>query len=165
MSKDKFRTVCRKANGAPRCGGTSHMSISCCKREPTERALLHCDDAHAAVTRIVWACEHGPRTGVVCNVGWLRAWLIDRCSKKDARKSESKTPTPCPTDRQSENEKEGEDKRKRKRERNNIPRTMLLSNLPLFPTTEFIGHSLWACVVLSFLCGCCGLWEHLSFSK
>ena len=117
MSKDNFRTACREANGAPRCGGTSHMSISCCKREPTERALFHVDDAHAAVTRIVWACEHVPRTGVVCNVGWLRAWLIDRCSNKDARKSESKTPTPCPTDRQSENEKEREDKSKRKRER------------------------------------------------
>ena len=80
-------------------------------REPCS---MHGDDAHAAGTRMVWACEHGLRTGVVCNAGWLRAWLVDRCSNKDARKSERKTPTTCPTDRQSENEKEREDKRKRK---------------------------------------------------
>ena len=70
------------------------MSTSCCKREPTERALFNGDDAHAAVTRMVRACEHGRRTCVECNVGWLQAWLIDRCSNKDARKSESKDPDP-----------------------------------------------------------------------
>ena len=124
------------------------MSISCCKREPMERALFHGDDAHAAVTRTVLACEDGPRTGVVCNVGWL----IDRCSNNDACKSESKTPTPCPTDRQSENEKEIKDER----ETINKPRTMLPSNLLFVPDHQ----SYWTFLVgllSSFLCGCCGL--------
>ena len=114
----------------------------------TGEGPVHGDDAHAAVTRMVWACEHGRRTCVVCNVGWLQAWLIDRCSNKDARKSESKTPTPCPTERQSEDEKEREDKRKRK-ERQSTNRAQCCFLICFsFPTTEFIGDSLWACVVL-----------------
>ena len=55
---------------------------------------VHGDDAHAAVTRMVWACEHARRTCVVFNVGWLQVGLIDKCSNKDAHKSENKTPTP-----------------------------------------------------------------------
>ena len=111
------------------------------------------DDAHAAVTRIVWACEHGLRAGVVCNAGWLRAWLIDWCSNKDARKSERKTPTTLPTGRAKTRKKERTRERERREgETINKPRTMLLSNVLLVPDhriywTFFVG------LRSSFLCG------------
>ena len=44
----------------------------------------------------IWAREHGLHSVVwsLC-VGGLKAWFIDGCSSKDARKVERDTPTPC----------------------------------------------------------------------
>ena len=84
-----------RANGAPRCGGASEISISCCCASEWRQPSLFGDDTHAVVTRPKWAREHGGTHGVVPNVGGLRAWPIDRCSNKDAGRSECETLTPC----------------------------------------------------------------------
>ena len=75
------------------------MPTSCGMWELVETAQSYGDDTHAVATGLIRACEHGLRTGVVTNVGGLRAWLTDRCSNRDAGNSASKTPTLCATDR------------------------------------------------------------------
>ena len=119
-------------------------------------SLVPGDDAHAVETRLVWACEHGLRTGVVSNVGGLRAWLTNRCSNNDAGKSESKTrPLEQQTGkRQSQSEIERkkrprEREKSEKRERENQQMANNVAFFFLFPTIKFVGHSLLACVCLS----------------
>ena len=93
------------------------MTAFCCMCELQETAWSLDDGTHAVEARPKWACEHGLRTGVVSDVGGWKAWPVDRCSIKDAGKSESKTFTRCATESKRKKEKEKERERGLKRSR------------------------------------------------
>ena len=77
------------------------------RRQRNTHVLLHvraCGDSPVslAMTRMRWVHGQGGHEStdsttfsVVPCVGGLRAWPIDKCSDKDAGRSERETPTPC----------------------------------------------------------------------
>ena len=73
------------------------MTVSCCMREPMETAPSPGDDTHAAVTRPMWAREHGLRK--VCGrVGGVRACPIDKYSKKGCGQTQTQNSNPLLVD-------------------------------------------------------------------
>ena len=63
--------------------------------EPVETAQSLGDDTPVVIARPKWAREHGLRTDVWSHMSaGLLAWPIDRCSSKDAGRSEREAPDP-----------------------------------------------------------------------
>ena len=72
------------------------MIMSCCMCEAVDTAQSQGDESHGQRGRE--STDH--TQGAAPRAEWMRAWPVDRCSLKDAGRSERKTPTLVNVNRQ-----------------------------------------------------------------